>query len=397
MAKEKDSKKEERAPKKEESVSEKNGEKDLKKNGKKSKEEDLTKGSILVVDDEEVIRSSVSEDLQDEGYYVDSAESGHKALEKLKERKFDMVFMDLKMPDMNGIETVEKFKPLYPETDFVMVTGFSEMDNAVKAMDLGALDYVLKPFTSDELTSFTKKAFEKRKNKIIEKEEEKGFLRFSSQLRVQHIILLISFSLLSITGIPLLFPDFFLIKKIFFFSDSSMLRGLIHRINAVILALVGIYHIAYCLFTEDGNKNFRAFMPDIVKDLSDAFGMVFYNLGIKKDHPRFRRFNFVEKSEYLAVLWGTAVMVFSGIILWFENIFIKLFPFWVILTAKIIHRYEAILAVLAILIWHFYHAHYCPEFFPMSKVWLTGKLSRKEMIKHHPLEYEEITGRKAEL
>jgi cytochrome b subunit of formate dehydrogenase len=85
-------------------------------------------------------------------------------------------------------------------------------------------------------------------------------------------------------------------------------------------------------------------------------------------------------------------MIVTGLVLWFEEQAMMIRPKWSLDIARVVHSYEAVLAFLAIIIWHFYHVHLNPEVFPMSRIWLDGKISEHDMKEHHPLEYERITG-----
>ena len=114
--------------------------------------------------------------------------------------------------------------------------------------------------------------------------------------------------------------------------------------------------------------------------------MVKYNLGLARERPQFGRFTYAEKMEYFALVWGTLVMVVTGLALWFEVSFLNRFPFWSFQLATIVHYYEAILATLAIVVWHFYFTMFNPDVFPISKAMITGELSREEMEREHPKE-----------
>jgi hypothetical protein len=100
---------------------------------------------------------------------------------------------------------------------------------------------------------------------------------------------------------------------------------------------------------------------------------------------------FREKFDYFAVFWGLPVMMMSGLILWFPVFFGNLLPDLAIPVAYIAHSDEAILAISAIVVWHFYNVHYKPDKFPMSWVWLTGRISEHDIQHEHPLEYERLT------
>jgi cytochrome b subunit of formate dehydrogenase len=109
-------------------------------------------------------------------------------------------------------------------------------------------------------------------------------------------------------------------------------------------------------------------------------------LGLSNNHPAFDRFSYIEKVEYWALVWGSVIMTVTGFALWFENFSLGYIPKWGLDVATTIHYYEAWLAMLAILIWHFYWVIFNPKVYPMSLVWLTGKMSEEMMAEEHPLE-----------
>jgi DNA-binding NtrC family response regulator len=123
----------------------------------------MAKGKILVVDDEVVICKSIQRILSPEGYEVEFSLSGEEALEKLNQESFDIVITDLKMPGMDGIELLVKVKEKDPEIIVIMITGYSTVQTAVQAMRMGALDYIPKPFTPEELVVVVEKALDKKK------------------------------------------------------------------------------------------------------------------------------------------------------------------------------------------------------------------------------------------
>ena len=118
---------------------------------------------ILIVDDEEVVVRSCVRILTGEGRAVESASSGPEALSKIEQSQFDIVILDIMMPKMSGIEVLQRIKEAHPGIDVIMITGLSEIETAVKAMKLGALDYLPKPFDPDELTRVIERAFERRR------------------------------------------------------------------------------------------------------------------------------------------------------------------------------------------------------------------------------------------
>jgi cytochrome b subunit of formate dehydrogenase len=149
------------------------------------------------------------------------------------------------------------------------------------------------------------------------------------------------------------------------------------------------YHIGHLIFVRRDRAFVRAMIPE-TKDLRDLMGMLAYNLGLSKDRPTFGKFNYVEKIEYMAFLWGTAVMAVSGFLLWFNNFALRYFPKWVTDAATALHFYEAILATFAILIWHFYTVIFDPDVYPMERSWLTGKMSADHLRHTRPSYYAEL-------
>ncbi len=216
--------------------------------------------------------------------------------------------------------------------------------------------------------------------------EERTFLRFGRNFRAQHMLMFTSVILLILTGMPLKFPEFdiskFMIVTVFGGLQNSTL---IHRIAAVGLIIVGAWHVGYIILSRMGRRDFILMIPR-PQDAKDAFHTVMYYLGRRPSGPKFGRFSFIEKFDYWAVYWGMVVMIGSGLILWFKEMFNKgLFD-----IAREAHSDEGLLATLAIIIWHFYNVHFNPEVFPMSWVWWNGKLTESQLKHHHPLEYAEI-------
>lgn len=124
------------------------------------------KAKILCVDDEEVILSSFRKILVLDGYSVDTVETGQEALGLIQKHHYDFLFTDLKMPLMDGVEVTKSVKHLRPDIDVIIITGYASVETAVETMKYGAMDYVQKPFTEDELLAFVKKTLIKRQDKI---------------------------------------------------------------------------------------------------------------------------------------------------------------------------------------------------------------------------------------
>lgn len=228
---------------------------------------------------------------------------------------------------------------------------------------------------------------------LIREEKHFGhslYLRMNVSERIQHITMAVSFILLVITGFMLRFPNTWWVSHIeSLSSDAFEYRSLIHRIAAVFMIGVSLYHIYYVSFTKRGRQLIKDLFPKF-KDLQDALAVARFNLGIAKEKPKLDRFSYVEKAEYWALIWGTIVMTATGIVMWFENIFIGIFTKLGWDIANTIHYYEAWLAFLAIVVWHFYFVIFNPDVYPVSLAWLKGTITEEEMAEEHPLELERI-------
>ncbi len=141
---------------------------DFTREAKSLKRVDLSapKARILCVDDEEVILGSFRKILVLDGYAVDTVESGREALGLIQTHHYDFVFTDLKMPEMDGVEVAKAVKHLRPDIDVIIITGYATVETAVETMKHGAMDYVQKPFTEDELLAFVKKSLIRRQDRI---------------------------------------------------------------------------------------------------------------------------------------------------------------------------------------------------------------------------------------
>jgi formate dehydrogenase gamma subunit len=217
----------------------------------------------------------------------------------------------------------------------------------------------------------------------------KVYLRFPVSYRIQHIIMMLSFLTLIFTGLPILFPESSFFKGIFDTPGSFELRGLIHRGAAIVLITLVLVHTVFVLASRRARKDLTEMMPRI-KDYRDLRKIIAFNLGRSKERPAYPRFNFIEKFEYLAVVWGSIIMSVTGFLLWFPSWTMRHMPKLGIDVAAAIHGYEAALAFLAIIIWHLYSVIFSPDVWPMSKVWLTGEMTEDDMQHHHPLELEKL-------
>jgi formate dehydrogenase gamma subunit len=191
---------------------------------------------------------------------------------------------------------------------------------------------------------------------------------------VQHYLLTISFITLVVTGFALRFSDSWWVKIMFGWEGGFPVRGIIHRVAAILFIIDCLWHLAYML-TPRGRKFIRDMFPAWA-DARDLMQMIGYNLGMRKEKPEFGRFGYIEKMEYWALVWGGVVMTLTGIMLWFENRIVHFLPKEVLSVALVIHYYEAWLATLAILLWHGYSVIFNPSAYPMNPAWWKGKMPR---------------------
>jgi formate dehydrogenase gamma subunit len=200
----------------------------------------------------------------------------------------------------------------------------------------------------------------------------------------QHTLLMFTFITLVITGFSLRYSESWWVVLMFGYEGGFPLRGIIHRVAAVLFMATSVWHIVY-LFGKQGKKFIRDIFP-AKKDIPQLIKMIEYNLGIIKEEPRFARFSYVEKAEYWALVWGTIVMILTGLLLWFDNYVIVSFSKAFLDVVLVVHFYEAWLATLAILIWHLYSTVFRPSVYPMNPAWLTGKMPMDMYEEEHPAE-----------
>lgn len=218
------------------------------------------------------------------------------------------------------------------------------------------------------------------------REQVRSIVRMSSAQRIQHMVLLVSFVALVLTGFALKYPDSWLAVLM---GSSESFRRISHRVVGVVLIGVGVFHLWYLGSTVEGRKALRDMLPRR-KDLADFIQAIrYYALG-NPNKPKFARFNYAEKAEYWAVVWGTLIMGLTGVMVWFKVGVFGFFPRWVIEVALAIHFYEAILATLAIAVWHFYNVIFDPDVYPLNWALVDGRVSEAYYKEEHELDYEHM-------
>jgi formate dehydrogenase gamma subunit len=215
--------------------------------------------------------------------------------------------------------------------------------------------------------------------------KENSYERFHWTQRVSHVVLLISFTLLAFTGLPQKFAQTGWADAMISFYGGIDTTRLIHHASAIVMMLLAIYHfldMGYRIFVLRSNMS----MLPTLKDVKDALQAFLYNVGVQKKRPQMGRYTFEEKAEYWALIWGTVIMGISGFMMWNPIFTTKILPGEIIPAAKAAHGGEALLAVMAIIVWHMYGVHLRR----FNKSMWTGKQTESEMLHEHPLELADI-------
>ena len=234
------------------------------------------------------------------------------------------------------------------------------------------------------------KVLEKTKPVEVERENEETFVRFDIFQRIEHFVLLVSFSILGITGLAQKFAESPVSQSVLKFFGGIENSRVIHREAAVVLMAVSIFHIVDVAYRILVLRNSLNMLP-VPSDFIHLYQDILYYLGRRKTKAYYGRYNYAEKMEYLAVVWGTVIMAITGFMMWNPIAATRFLPGEFIPAAKAAHGGEALLAVLAIILWHFYHVHIRE----LNKSMFTGKMTREEMEEEHPAELALIESGKA--
>lgn len=213
----------------------------------------------------------------------------------------------------------------------------------------------------------------------------KGYLRFDLANRIEHWVFVASFTTLAITG---------LVQK---FAQNPVSAGIVrllggientrsvHHVAATLMLLSVVYHIGALGYKLYVRRDRPTMLPGVT-DIKNAFQAMKFNFGLSRTRPQQGRYGFEEKMEYWAVVWGTIVMAITGFMMWNPIATTRFLPGEAIPAAKAAHGWEAVLAVAAIILWHFYHVHLRT----FNKSIFNGYLEEQEMLEEHPLELADI-------
>jgi cytochrome b subunit of formate dehydrogenase/mono/diheme cytochrome c family protein len=217
------------------------------------------------------------------------------------------------------------------------------------------------------------------------------YQRFPLARRIEHLVMLLSFTTLGLTGLPQKFSSSPV--SIAFVNILGGIENLrtIHHVAAIVMMLGTAWHILVFGYMSYVRRTRLSMLPSL-QDVKDGWQALMYNIGLSKSFPQMGRYTFEEKMEYWAFAWGAIIMGATGFMMWNPITTTRFLPGEVIPAAKAAHGGEALLAVLAIIIWHMYGVH----FKHFNKSMWTGKMTEEEMLHEHPLELADIKAGTAE-
>jgi len=234
--------------------------------------------------------------------------------------------------------------------------------------------------------------------------------RYSVHIIIQHLLIFVTFIVLSGTGLPLFFSDLSWAQYLITLFGGIDLARQIHKVAAFTMMFASAYHIVTIvggtlgkIFT--GKFDYRRTIIPRFKDLSDLFQDIKYFMGFTPYRPKMEKFMYKQKMHYLAILWGSFVLIAAGSALLFPDVVARLFPDTItkILPtgivdevafpsffqslARLMHADEAVMALIVIAFWHWLNVHLVPGRFPLQWSFLNGKITREHQIEEHFLEY----------
>jgi cytochrome b subunit of formate dehydrogenase len=207
-----------------------------------------------------------------------------------------------------------------------------------------------------------------------------------------HFLLMLSFVVLIITGFAFRFPDAWWSSWMTNSPEAFVARGVAHRVAAALFIGLFVFAMFRSALTRRGWRQINAKFP-VLADTRAVIENIFYSVGLSSKHPRFDRYDYSEKAEYWALMWGGFVMIITGFPLWFETFFLAFIPKWLLDVSKAIHYYEAMLATLAIVVWHFFYMFIHPENYPINFSVMTGTMTEEAYMERHPLDFENMIAR----
>ena len=219
--------------------------------------------------------------------------------------------------------------------------------------------------------------------------------RYSAHIVLQHFLIFTTFIILVSTGVPLHYADLFWAPYLISIFGGIDNAQLIHRSAAFVMIGACVYHLLTIVgstIRKIIKKEFdiRRTQVPLPKDLFDLIHDVKYFLGIEPYRPKMEKFMYKQKLHYLAILWGSFVLISAGTALLYPEYIVALWPFdpsFIQDLARIMHADEAVLALIVIAFWHLSNVHIVPGRFPAQWTVFTGRITREHQIEEHFLEY----------
>jgi cytochrome b subunit of formate dehydrogenase len=203
-----------------------------------------------------------------------------------------------------------------------------------------------------------------------------GDVRMLPFERLQHAVMALSFITLVWTGFALKYPDTWWARPLLLLEGAHSIRSVVHRVAAVVFIAVSVTHMVSLIVSRKLREHWKDMLPNR-NDPREALAGFAYNLGMGSVEPERSPHSYVEKAEYWAVVWGAVVMASTGLLLWANNLAMRFLPKAWLDVATSVHFYEALLATLAIAVWHFYSVIFDPDIYPLNTAFLTGYSSKK--------------------
>ena len=224
---------------------------------------------------------------------------------------------------------------------------------------------------------------------------QRYYRRFTPIERVLHACLMLTFVGCALSGLPLLYADKAWAPPLARILGGFQGAGLIHRICAAVMIVVFVSHVTMIFYRAIAGGRLMKILwgPDSMvpqpQDIIDIYRNFLWFLG-RGARPQFDRWTYWEKFDYFAVFWGVAIIGGTGLMLWFPEIFTRVFPGWMVNVATTIHSDEALLAVSFIFVVHFFNTHFRPEKFPIDTVIFTTGMPLEEFKRDRPREYQQL-------